>query len=92
MSTIANIVGYAGAALSLLVGAAQLWTLLRKRRAEGVSTLDYVVRIVATVLLGVYSISMRNWTFIIVNFGSALLSAAVFAAATKIRHAQPQRA
>lgn len=42
---------------------------------------DYVVRVVYSILLGVYSLNISNLLFVLVNFGAALLSAGVAAAA-----------
>jgi len=42
---------------------------------------DYVVRVVYSILLGVYSLNISNLLFVVVNFGAALLSAGVAAAA-----------
>ena len=80
-----HVVGYVGALGSLVFGVDQLLILLRKHRAKDVSTFDYAVRTVYSLLLGVYSIGIANLVFVVVNFGAALLSAAVMVAALRIK-------
>ena len=78
-------VGYVGALGSLVFGTNQLLILLRKHRAKDVSTFDHAVRTMYSVLLGIYSIGIANLVFVFVNFGAALLSAAVMIAALRIK-------
>ncbi|HEY6959674.1 MAG TPA: hypothetical protein VI814_12695 [Candidatus Limnocylindria bacterium] len=77
--------GYVGALGSLVFGTNQLLILVRKHRAKDVSTFDYAVRTIYSVLLGIYSIGIANLVFVVVNFGAAVLSAAVMVAALRIR-------
>lgn len=76
-----HIVGYVGALGSLVFGANQLRIILRHQSAKDVGVFDYAVRVVYSVLLGVYAIGTGDDIFVVVNFGAALLSAAVTAAA-----------
>ncbi len=86
-----HVLGYAGALGSLFVGGGQLVEILRSKKADGVSALDYIVRAVASVMLGIYSTSMMDVVFLIVNFGSGLLSLAVLGAAWWVkRHPAPE--
>ena len=76
-----HIIGYVGALGSLVFGANQLRFILTKQEAKDVSVFDYIVRVVYSVLLGIYSIGLREPVFIVVNFGAAVLSTAVAVAA-----------
>ena len=76
-----HVIGYVGALGSLVFGANQLRVILTKHEAKDVSTFDYLVRVVYSLLLGVYSVGMRERLFIVVNFGAALLSGGVAFAA-----------
>jgi hypothetical protein len=76
-----HVAGYVGALGSLFFGVNQLRIILQKQEAKDVSLLDYGVRIAYSVLLGIYSIGISNVVFVVVNFGAALLSAGVLAAA-----------
>ena len=81
----AYIAGYVGALGSVVFGLNQLRVILQKQEAKDVSVFDYAVRIVYSVLLGVYSIAIGNVLFVVVNFGAALLSAGVAAAALRMK-------
>jgi uncharacterized protein with PQ loop repeat len=81
VNTLVSALGYAGAAGSLLVGVAQLVKIVRRKSAKDVSLADYLIRVVASILLGIYATSMMDTTFLVVNFGSAALSLAVGVAA-----------
>lgn len=76
-----HIIGYVGALGSLVFGANQLRIILSKKEARDVSVFDYVVRVIYSVLLGIYSIGLGEAVFIVVNFGAAVLSTAVAVAA-----------
>ena len=76
-----HIVGYVGALGSLVFGMNQLRVILKKKEAKDVSVFDYAVRVVYSVLLGIYSITIGSLVFVVVNFGAALLSAGVTIAA-----------
>lgn len=80
-----HIVGYAGALGSLLFGANQLRLILAKGSARDVSVFDYVLRVGYSILLGIYAIGTRDLVFMVVNFGAALLSAAVAVASMVTR-------
>jgi hypothetical protein len=80
-----HVVGYVGALGSLVFGTNQLLILLRKHRAKDVSTFDYGVRTTYAVLLGIYSIGISNLLFVVVNFGAAILSAAVMVVAMRVK-------
>lgn len=80
-----HIVGYVGALGSLVFGVNQLRILLAKHRAKDLSVADYAIRTVYSVLLGIYSIGISNLVFVVVNFGAAILSAAVMIAAISIK-------
>jgi hypothetical protein len=86
-----SVIGGVGAVGSLLVGSAQLVKILRTKKADDVSTLDYALRAVAAAMLGIYATSMMDWTFLIVNFGSALLSAGVLAVAWRVKRRRAGR-
>jgi len=77
----AYIAGYVGALGSVVFGLNQLRVIIRKHEAKDVSVFDYVVRIVYSALLGIYSVAIGNTLFVLVNFAAALLSAGVAAAA-----------
>jgi hypothetical protein len=76
-----HVIGYLGALGSLVFGANQLRIIITKKEAKDVSVFDYIVRVTYSLLLGVYSVGMREWLFVVVNFGAALLSAGVAIAA-----------
>ena len=76
-----HVVGYVGALGSVCAGGAQLVKILRTKKGDDVSTLDYVVRAAAALLLGIYSTSMMDIIFLVVNFGACALSLAVLGAA-----------
>jgi len=76
-----HIIGYIGALGSLVFGANQLRIILAKKEARDVSVFDYAVRVIYSVLLGIYSIGLHEPVFIVVNFGAAVLSTAVALAA-----------
>jgi len=76
-----HIVGYVGALGSLIFGANQLRVILQHQSAKDVGVFDYAVRVAYSVLLGVYAIGTGDVIFVVVNFGAAVLSAAVTAAA-----------
>ena len=85
-----HVVGYAGALGSLLVGGGQLIKILRTKKADAVSSIDYLIRVVSSILLGIYSTSMMDIVFLVVNFGSALLSLAVLGAAWWVKKDCPK--
>jgi hypothetical protein len=70
-------VGYLGALGSLVFGVNQLRIILAQHEAKSVSVFDYAVRVVYSVLLGIYSVGISNAVFVVVNFGAAILSALV---------------
>src|SRR5579859_4539640 len=76
-----HIVGYVGALGSLVFGANQLRVIVQHRSAKDVGVFDYAVRVAYSVLLGVYAIGTGDVVFVVVNFGAAILSAVVTAAA-----------
>ena len=80
-----HVAGYVGALGSLVFGVNQLRILWRKHEAKDISIFDYGVRVVYSVLLGVYSIGIQNVVFVVVNFGAALLSAAVALSAIRMK-------
>lgn len=80
-----HIVGYVGALGSLVFGVNQLRILLAKHEAKDLSVFDYAVRTIYSILLGIYSIGISNIVFVVVNFGAAILSAAVMVAAIDIK-------
>lgn len=85
-----HIVGYLGALGSLVFGGNQLRVILQHHSAKDVGVLDYGIRVAYSVLLGIYAIGTGDLVFVIVNFGAAILSLAVAAAAylTKKDHEQ----
>ena len=76
-----HVVGYAGALGSLVFGGNQLRVIIQHQSAKDVGVLDYGIRVAYSILLGIYAIGTRDVVFVVVNFGAALLSAAVAAAA-----------
>jgi hypothetical protein len=76
-----HIVGYLGALGSLVFGANQLRVIIQHQSAKDVGVFDYGIRVAYSVLLGIYAIGTGDLVFVIVNFGAALLSLAVAAAA-----------
>jgi hypothetical protein len=76
-----HIVGYVGALGSLVFGGNQLRVILQHHSAKDVGVFDYGIRVAYSVLLGIYAIGTSDLVFVIVNFGAALLSLAVAAAA-----------
>jgi len=76
-----HVIGYVGALGSLVFGLNQLRVILQKKEAKDVSVFDYTVRVVYSILLGIYSLTIPNVVFVVVNFGAALLSAGVAIAA-----------
>lgn len=76
-----HLVGYLGAAGSLVFGGNQLRVILQHHSARDVGVLDYGIRVAYSVLLGIYAIGTGDPVFVVVNFGAAVLSAAVAAAA-----------
>ena len=87
-----HIVGYVGALGSLVFGVNQLRIILQKQEAKDISLFDYGVRVVYSVLLGVYSVGIGNLVFVVVNFGAALLSAAVAVAGALMKRKESERA
>lgn len=86
MSTTAYlIIGYLGAAGSLIFGANQLVLIFYRKEAKDVSVFDYAVRVVYSILLGVYSMGVHNTVFILSNFGAAILSLGVTGACIVFR-------
>ncbi len=55
-----HVAGYLGALGSLMFGVDQLRIILAKKEAKEVSVFDYAVRVVYSVLLGVYSLGISN--------------------------------
>jgi hypothetical protein len=53
--------------------------------AKDISVLDYGVRVVYPILLGIYSLNIANVLLLIGNFGAALLSTAVAVAAVSMK-------
>lgn len=82
-----HVAGYLGALGSLVFGTNQLRIIIAKHDARSVSIFDYVVRVVYSVLLGVYSLGISNVVFVVVNFGAAILSACVAASALFMKRA-----
>ncbi|HET8570936.1 MAG TPA: hypothetical protein VFN14_03525 [Candidatus Limnocylindria bacterium] len=80
-----HVIGYVGALGSLLFGANQLRMIIKKRSARDVSVFDYVLRVGYSLLLGIYAVGTGDVVFTIVNFGAALLSAAVATASQLTR-------
>lgn len=76
-----HIVGYLGAIGSLLFGGNQLRVILQHHSAKDVGVFDYGLRVAYSVLLGIYAIGTGDLVFVVVNFGAAVLSLAVAAAA-----------
>jgi hypothetical protein len=76
-----HIVGYLGALGSLVFGGNQLRVILQHHSAKDVGVFDYGIRVAYSVLLGIYAIGTGDLVFVVVNFGAALLSLAVAAAA-----------
>lgn len=72
-----HVIGYVGAAGSLLFGGNQLRVILAHHSAQDVSVFDYGLRVAYSVLLGIYAIGTSDLVFVIVNFGAAILSLAV---------------
>ncbi|HEX3220133.1 MAG TPA: hypothetical protein VHU77_08950 [Candidatus Limnocylindria bacterium] len=72
-----HVIGYLGAAGSLVFGANQLRVIVQHQSAKDVSAWDYALRVGYSVLLGIYSIGIGDIVFVIVNFAAALLSLAV---------------
>ena len=87
-----HIVGYVGALGSLVFGVNQLRIILQKQEAKDISLFDYGVRVVYSVLLGVYSVGIGNLVFVVVNFGAALLSAAVAVTGALMKRKESERA
>ena len=85
-----HLIGYLGALGSLIFGANQLRIILTKHDARNISVFDYAMRVLYSALLGVYSIGIQNIVFIVVNFGAALLSASVAAAAILMQKQEPE--
>lgn len=83
-----HVVGYLGALGSLVFGLNQLRIIISKQTAKDISLFDYAVRVVYSILLGIYSIAIGNVVFVVVNFGAALLSACVAGLGLymKVRH------
>jgi hypothetical protein len=76
-----HIVGYVGALGSLVFGGNQLRVILQHHSAKDVGVLDYGIRVAYSILLGIYAIGTGDLVFVVVNFGAAILSLAVAAAA-----------
>ena len=72
-----HVIGYVGAAGSLLFGGNQLRVILAHQSARDVSVFDYGLRVAYSVLLGIYAIGTSDLVFVIVNFGAAILSLAI---------------
>ena len=72
-----HVIGYVGAAGSLLFGGNQLRLILAHHSAKDVSVFDYGLRVAYSTLLGIYAIGTGDLVFVIVNFGAAVLSLAV---------------
>lgn len=80
-----HIVGYLGALGSLVFGGNQLRVIVQHRSAKDVGIFDYAIRVAYSILLGIYAIGTGDLVFVIVNFGAALLSAAVAAVAWRVK-------
>jgi len=80
-----HVVGYLGALGSLVFGSNQLRVILQHHSAKDVGVFDYGVRVAYSVLLGIYAIGTGDLVFVVVNFGAALLSLAVAAAAFRMK-------
>jgi lipid-A-disaccharide synthase-like uncharacterized protein len=80
-----HIVGYLGALGSLIFGGNQLRVILQHQSAKDVGVFDYAVRVAYSVLLAVYAIGTGDIVFVVVNFGAAILSAAVASAAFSMK-------
>jgi len=76
-----HVVGYLGAIGSLVFGSNQLRVILQHHSAKDVGVFDYGLRVVYSVLLGIYAIGTGDLVFMVVNFGAAILSLAVAGAA-----------
>jgi hypothetical protein len=85
-SDIIHLIGYLGAIGSLAFGANQLRVILAKHSAEDVSVFDYVLRVVYSVLLGIYALGTSDIVFVVVNFGAAILSFAVAVASHRVQN------
>jgi lipid-A-disaccharide synthase-like uncharacterized protein len=83
-----HVVGYLGALGSLVFGSNQLRVILQHHSAKDVGVFDYGVRVVYSVLLGIYAIGTGDLVFVVVNFGAALLSLAVAVAAFTMKEKQ----
>src|SRR5437868_10195481 len=83
-----HIVGYVGAAGSLLFGSNQLRVILQHHSAKDVGVFDYGLRVGYSALLGIYAIGTGDPVFMVVNFGAALLSLAVAVAAFTLKKEQ----
>ena len=84
-----HVVGYLGAAGSLVFGANQLRVILQHQSAKDVGVFDYGLRVAYSVLLGIYAIGTGDLVFMVVNFGASLLSLAVAAAAFTMKKEHP---
>lgn len=84
-----HIVGYLGAAGSLVFGANQLRVILQHQSAKDVGVFDYGLRVAYSLLLGIYAIGTGDLVFMVVNFGASLLSLAVAAAAFTMKKEHP---
>ena len=85
-----HIVGYVGALGSLVFGGNQLRVILQHHSAKDVGVFDYGLRVAYSVLLGIYAIGTGDVVFMVVNFGAALLSLAVAAAAFTMKKEHPE--
>jgi hypothetical protein len=85
-----HIVGYVGALGSLVFGGNQLRVILQHHSAKDVGVFDYALRVGYSVLLGIYAIGTGDVVFLVVNFGAALLSLAVAAAAFTMKKEHPE--
>ena len=83
-----HIVGYLGAVGSLVFGSNQLRVILQHHSAKDVGVFDYGLRVAYSVLLGIYAIGTGDLVFMVVNFGAAVLSLAVAAAAYVMKKQQ----
>jgi hypothetical protein len=83
-----HVVGYLGAVGSLVFGSNQLRVILQHHSAKDVGVFDYGVRVAYSALLGIYAIGTSDVVFVVVNFGAALLSLAVAAAAFAMKRQQ----
>src|SRR5438093_3520742 len=80
-----HIVGYLGAVGSLVFGSNQLRVILQHHSAKDVGVFDYGLRVAYSTLLGGYASGTGDQVFVVVNFGAALLSLAVAAAAFAVK-------